>query len=205
MTRSVFDGFDEVTAEDRAAWRRWLEGHHATAPGVWLIVWKKGSGRPSVSPDEAVLDALCFGWIDSKREALDADRYRQSYMPRKPKSTWSRINKERVERLTRDGEMTAAGLAAIEIAKANGSWSSLDAVEALEVPDDLAAALAADPISRASFEGSPTSVKKLALQRLAAAKRPETRSRRIVEILEAASANLVVGRTRRRTAPPTRR
>ncbi len=195
MTGSVFDSFDEVTAENRAVWRRWLEGHHATSPGVWLIVWKKGSGRPSVSPDEAVLDALCFGWIDTKREALDADRYRQAYTPRRPKSTWSRINKERVARLTRDGEMTAAGLAAIEIAKANGSWSSLDAVESLEVPDDLAAALAADPVAREHFEAYPTSVKKLALGRLAGAKRPETRSRRIAEIVEAASV------VRRRSEP----
>lgn len=189
MTGSVFDGFDEVTADDRATWRRWLEQHHSTAPGVWLIVWKKGSGTPSVSPDEAVLDALCFGWIDSKREALDAERYRQAYTPRKPKSTWSRINKERVQRLTREGVMADAGLAAIETAKANGSWTSLDGVEALEVPDDLSAALASDPVARANFDGYPTSVKKLALQRLAAAKRPETRSRRIEEIVQAATAN----------------
>ena len=142
-----------------------------------------------MSPDEAILEALCFGWIDSKRLPLDGDRYRQAFTPRKPMSTWSKINKERVERLIRDGSMTDAGLAAIHIAKANGSWASLDAVEALSIPDDLAAALAADPIAHANFDGYPPSVKKLALHRLAGAKRPETRSRRIVDIVGLAAAN----------------
>ncbi len=189
MTRSVFDGFEEVSVKDRATWRRWLAEHHSTAPGVWLIVGKKGSERPSVSAEEAVLEALCFGWIDSKMQPIDADRYRQVFTPRRPKSVWSRINKERVERLIRDGSMTDAGVAAIETAKANGSWTSLDAVEALSVPDDLAAALAADPVARGTFDGYPTSVKKLALYRIASAKRPETRARRIAEVVRLAAAN----------------
>jgi uncharacterized protein YdeI (YjbR/CyaY-like superfamily) len=186
---TVFDSFEEVSAKDRESWRGWLAEHHQAAPGVWLLVWKKGSGRPSVTPEEAVLEALCFGWIDSKRLPLDADRYRQAYTPRKPTSTWSRINKERVQRLILDGSMTAAGLAAIETAKANGSWRSLDSVEALSVPEDLAAALAEDPVALMHFERYPASAKKLALYRVAGAKRPETRSRRIAEIVRLAAAN----------------
>ena len=189
MSPSVFDSFEQVIAKDRETWRRWLAEHHSTAPGVWLMVWKKGSGRSSVSPEDAILEALCFGWIDSKRQPFDADRYRQVFTPRKPKSTWSRINKERVQRLIRDSSMTDAGLAAIQTAKANGSWHSLDAVEALSVPEDLAAALAEDPVALANFDFYPPSIKKLALHRIASAKRPETRARRIVEIVRLAAAN----------------
>lgn len=169
-------------------WRRWLAEHHATSPGVWLILAKKGSETPSVTIEEAGLEALCFGWIDSKRLPLDDHRYRQSYMPRRPTSTWSKVNKERVERLIRDSSMTEAGLSAIATAKANGSWTSLDAVEALSIPKDLRAALAADPIARSNFDAFAPSVKKLALQRLNTAKRAETRSRRIDEIVAQAKS-----------------
>jgi uncharacterized protein YdeI (YjbR/CyaY-like superfamily) len=189
VSPSALDRLGEVPAKDRDAWRRWLAEHHSTAPGVWLIIWKKGSGSPSVSPEEAILEALCFGWIDSKRLPFDSERYRQAFTPRKPTSTWSRINKERVQRLIRDGSMTDAGLAAIRTAKANGSWASLDAVEALSVPEDLAAALAEDPVALANFDRYPASAKKLALNRIAGAKRPETRSRRITEIVRLATAN----------------
>ena len=182
MSPSALDRLEEVTAGDRAAWRRWLAEHHATSPGVWLILAKKGSTTPSVTLEEAGLEALCFGWIDSKRLPLDDHRYRQSYMPRRPASTWSKVNKARVERLIRDG------FAAIETAKTNGSWASLDAVEALRIPDDLAAALAADPIANSRFEAYAPSVKKLALHRLNSAKRAETRSRRIAEIVGQAKA-----------------
>ena len=173
-----------MTAKDRATWRRWLSEHHATSPGVWLILAKKKrSATTSVTLEEAGLEALCFGWIDSKRMPLDDHHYRQSYMPRRPKSTWSKVNKERVDRLIREGSMTEAGFAAIETAKANGSWTSLDAVESLAIPDDLAAALAADPIARSNFDAYPPSVKKLALLRLNSAKGAETRSRRVDEIV----------------------
>jgi len=188
VSPSALDRLEEVTAGDRAAWRRWLAEHHATSPGVWLILAKKGSTTPSVTLEEAGLEALCFGWIDSKRLPLDDHRYRQSYMPRRPAGTWSKVNKARVERLIRDGSLTDAGLAAIETAKANGSWASLDAVEALRIPDDLAAALAADPIANSRFEAYAKSVKKLALHRLNSAKRAETRSRRIDEIVGQARA-----------------
>ncbi len=189
MRSSALDRLEQVTATDRETWRRWLAEHHSTALGVWLVLGKKGGARASVSLDEAMQEALCFGWIDSKMQPIDADRYRLVFTPRKPDSTWSKINKERVERLIRDGSMTEAGLAAIETAKANGSWTSLDAVEALSVPEDLAAALAEDPVAAANFDTYPASVKKMVLHWVTSAKRADTRSRRIVEIVRLASVN----------------
>ena len=114
---------DEVTAKDRAAWRRWLERHHATSPGAWLLIAKKGSGLASVTYEEAVEEALCFGWIDAKANSLDERRYKQWMAPRKAGSGWAASNKQRVERLVADGRMAPAGLAAIEAAKADGSWT----------------------------------------------------------------------------------
>jgi uncharacterized protein YdeI (YjbR/CyaY-like superfamily) len=189
VSRSAVDRFEQVTAKDRQTWRRWLAEHHATAPGVWLVIRKTASGEPGVSLEEATEEALCFGWIDSKMQPIDADRYRLVFTPRKPDSTWSKINKERVERLIRDGSMTEAGLAAIETAKANGSWTSLDAVEALSVPEDLAAALTEDPVAAANFDTYPASLKKMVLHWVTSAKRADTRSRRIVEIVQRAAAN----------------
>ena len=156
---------------------------------MWLVLWKKASGGPSVSLEEATLEALCFGWIDSKTQPIDADRYRLVLTPRKPNSTWSRINKERVERLIRDGWMTDAGLAVIQTAKANGSWTSLDAVEALSIPEDLVAALTGDPVALANFDHYPASLRKMVLHRVTSAKLPGTRSRRIAEIVRLAAMN----------------
>lgn len=189
MRSSALDRLEQVTATDRETWRRWLAEHHSTTPGIWLVLGKKDGARASVSLDEAIQDALCFGWIDSKMQPIDVDRYRLVFTPRNPKSTWSRINKERVQQLIRDGSMTDAGLAVIRTAKANGSWTSLDAVEALSVPEDLAAALAEDPVALANFDNYPSSVKKLFLHRVTSAKRPETRSQRIADIVRLAAVN----------------
>ena len=133
-----------VHAEDRAAWRAWLEANHAAATGVWLVSWRKGHG-PRVEYEDAVEEALCFGWIDSQGGNLDERRSRQYFAPRKPTSGWAATNKARIERLIADGRMAPAGLAAIERAKANGSWTLLDDVEQGRIPDDLAAALAEHP------------------------------------------------------------
>src|SRR3954452_14858733 len=131
----------ELTFADRAAWRAWLEANHAASPGVWLVFYKKASGRPGVSYDEAVDECLCFGWIDSKVNRIDEHRYRQLITPRKPGGGWSKVNKAKIERLIGQGLMAPAGLAKIDAAKADGSWTSLDAVEAMTMPDDFAAAL----------------------------------------------------------------
>ena len=174
----------------RAEWRRWLQTHHATARGVQLVYARRGTGLPSIAYDEAVEEALCFGWIDSTERKLDEQRYMQLFTPRKPKSSWSKSNKERVARLAEAGLMTDAGMARIEAAKADGSWSFLDAIEALEIPRDLAAALAKNAKALANFEAFPPSSKKIILLWIATAKREETRAKRIAETVALAGRNL---------------
>ncbi|WP_309713773.1 YdeI/OmpD-associated family protein [Armatimonas sp.] len=178
---------EAVYPPDRTAWRAWLEAHHVTAKGVWLVYYKKGSGMPSIAYPDMVKECLCFGWIDSRVSKLDEARYLQLITPRKPKSVWSKINKGYIEELERENLLTHAGIAKIEAAKADGSWTSLDAVEALTIPDDLAAALAANPAAQATFATYSPSTLKLALTKLAAAKRPETRQRRLDEIIALAA------------------
>ena len=178
----------QVHAEDRAAWRVWLEANHATQTGVWLVSWRKGHG-PRVEYVDAVEEALCFGWIDSQGGNIDERRSRQYYAPRKPTSGWAATNKARVERLIADGRMAPAGLAAIERAKANGSWTLLDAVEQGIVPDDLAAALAAHPPATDRFAAFPKSARRVMLEWVAQAKRAETRAERVRQIAERAAMN----------------
>ena len=137
---------------DRAGWRAWLIANHATSSGVHLVSWRRGSGKTSVGYEEAVEEALCVGWIDSVAGRLDEQRGLQWFSPRRPTSGWARTNKARVERLIAAGLMLPAGLAAIEEAKRNGTWTLLDDVENLVVPDDLAAALAAHPPAREHWD-----------------------------------------------------
>jgi uncharacterized protein YdeI (YjbR/CyaY-like superfamily) len=188
----------QVHAETRAAWRAWLEANHASESGVWLVSWRRGEG-PRVEYVEAVEEALCFGWIDSQGSNIDERRSKQYYAPRKPHSLWAATNKARVERLIAEGLMRPAGLAAIERAKANGSWLLLDDVEQGLVPDDLTAALAAHPPATANFDAFPKSAKRALLAWAAMAKRPETRAGRIRQIAERAAVN------ERAFPPPTKR
>ena len=171
----------------RQAWRRWLTRHHATRPGVWLVVDKKGSGRQSLPYEAVVEEALCFGWIDGKANWIDDATFKVLYTPRKPKSGWSAINKKRVERLIEDGLMTPAGLAKIDEAKRNGSWSSLDAAESLAMPDDLAKALRANKQAAANYSAWAPSSRKVLLTWVSAAKRPETRAKRVAEVVRRAA------------------
>ncbi len=182
-------GLPLVYVPDRQAWRAWLEEHHATARGVWLVYYKKGSGRPRVAHADAVEEALCVGWIDSRANALDTERSTQLFSPRKPHSPWSRLNKRRVEQLTAAGLMRPAGLAVVAAAKADGSWSAYDATEDLTVPGDLAAALAAASTAKAHFDAFPPSSKKNILWWIASAKRPETRAKRVAETVRLAAEN----------------
>ena len=177
------DGIARIYAADRAAWRAWLETNAETTAAVWLVVYKKGSGQPSITWDEAVEEALCFGWIDSKAKPIDDLRYRQYFSPRKPTSVWSKVNKARIERLIADGLMREPGLRAIATAKANGSWSVLDDVEALVIPDDLAAAFAESPGAREAFDRLSRTNRRNTLQWIATAKRPQTRAKRIATIV----------------------
>lgn len=180
---SKLDTAPHVEAEDRETWRAWLEANHATVTGAWLVLRKPGPGRVVLDYEAAVEEAVCFGWIDGQAGSVDAERRRIYVAPRKPTSAWSGSNKARIERLTAAGLMTAAGLAAIERAKANGSWTLLDSVERGEIPDDLAAAFeAAGPAAAATFAAFPKSVRHASLAWIAFAKRPETRAARIRDV-----------------------
>ena len=136
------DAVEQFYAKDRRVWRLWLSKHHRRGEPVWLVYYKKDSGTPSITYAEAVEEALCYGWVDSRPNKLDPERYKQLFSQRKPKSPWSTINKKRALRLIKEQRMTPAGLAKIEAAKNDGSWSSYDGVDSLVVPKDLAAELA---------------------------------------------------------------
>lgn len=179
-----------VHVTSRAEWREWLSRNHSTSPGIWLVTHTRRSGLPAPSYDDIVEEALCFGWIDSTVGKVDDTRARQLLTPRKPRSTWSAVNKERLSRLLPAGLVAPPGLAAIEIAKANGSWESLDAVERLEVPDDLKAALAEHPTARAKFDAFSASSRKIILWWIASARRPETRAARVTRTAELAEQGL---------------
>lgn len=178
---------EDVYAKDRAAWRAWLRRHHASRKAVWLVYYKKGSGRASVDYDEAVEEALCFGWVDSKVKAMDEDRYRQYFSVRKPDSTWSIPNKQRIAKLTRAGLMEESGLKAVEVAKEKGSWEFLDDIEKGIVPDDLAEALGARQGAREHYDAFAPSVRRGMLFWVKSAKRLATRRKRIEEIAMAAA------------------
>ncbi len=172
----------EIEAADAAAFRSWLEQNHEIAAAVWLVFWKKGSGRPSIKWSEAVDQALCFGWIDSKAQSIDADRYRQYFTVRKAGSGWSRINKEKIAALEAAGLIAPAGLAAIERAKGDGSWTILDGPEAGIIPDDFGTALD-DASVREVYEGMTAGIRKAILSWFVTAKRDDTRARRIAKTI----------------------
>ena len=198
------DGRALLHVEAREEWRAWLEQHHEGSPGVWLVSWKKATGRPFVPYPDSVDEALCFGWVDSRANRIDEERAMRLFTPRNPKSSWSRINKEKVARLTRQGLMATAGIRSVEAAKANGSWSAYDEVEDLVVPPDLAAALAKNEAAGAFFEGFPVSSKKSILWWIKSARRPETRAARVSKTVDLAAANRMANHPRGRDQGPTR-
>jgi uncharacterized protein YdeI (YjbR/CyaY-like superfamily) len=185
----ALDDAPHIHADDRLAWRAWLEANHAIAPGAWLVTWRPRSGRAGLDYEAAIEEALCFGWVDSTGGRFDDERGKLYFAPRKARSPWAATNKARVERLIAGGRMAPAGLAAIERAKANGSWELLDSVERLEVPVDLAAALAARPPAASNFAAFPPSARKMLLAWVALARRDATRAARVAEIAEAAARN----------------
>lgn len=173
--------------ENRTDWRNWLEENHAKEQAVWVVFYAKSSAKPTITWSEAVDEALCFGWIDSKKVSVDSGKSHQFFSKRKAKSTWSKINKEKIDRLTESGLMTKAGFESVELAKQNGSWNILDEVEELIVPADLETALDLYEEAKDYFLGLSKSVKKMMLYWIVSAKRPETRQKRITEIAESAS------------------
>jgi uncharacterized protein YdeI (YjbR/CyaY-like superfamily) len=176
--------FRRVRPKSRKAWRDWLARHHASSTGVWLVYAKKHSGLPSLTYNDAVEEALCFGWIDSKINPIDDAFYMQIFTPRALKSAWSALNKARVTRLLAAGLMTPAGLAVVKAAKDSGSWDAMQHVEELIVPPDLEEAIKASPDARRNWMSYSASRRKAVLYRLAGARRPDTRARYLQEIVE---------------------
>lgn len=175
----------ELIVPDAAAWRAWLERHHASVTEAWLVLARKGAAAPTrLLRDEALEEALCFGWIDGQARSRDETSYLQRFTPRRPGSRWSQRNVEIVARLEREGRMHPAGIAQVEAAKADGRWEAAYAGPATaQVPEDLAAALAAVPRAEAMFQILTSQNRYAILHRLGAAKRPETRARRIAQFV----------------------
>ena len=182
--------FPRVQVESREEWRAWLDANHERAESIWLVTFKKASGKPHVPYDAVVEEAICFGWIDSLPRKLDEERTMLLLSPRKPGSAWSKVNKDRVERMNAAGKMRPAGRQKIEQSKADDSWTFLDDVEALIVPDDLAAALSEYENAEENFAAFPPSSKRGILEWIKQAKRPETRNKRVRETAELASRNI---------------
>lgn len=187
--KNSWDKYERLDARNREEWHEWLKKNHDTSPGVWLIYYKKNSDKTGVEYEEAVQEALSFGWIDSKVNALDEERYMQVYTPRKPKSIWSKLNKQRVRKLIEKKMMQTAGMEKVKAAKMDGSWYFLDDIEDLIVPDDLKREFLNNQEAYEYFEKFPDSVKKQILYWIATAKREETRKRRIKETIKSAVKN----------------
>ncbi len=184
------DGSPTYYAKNRKEWREWLAKYHDKEKSVWLIIYRKEGATPSVSYVEAVEEALCYGWIDSKGNKRDAESYYQFFARRNPKSKWSGLNKRRVAKLLQQNLMVEAGLKMVEIAQQNGSWTALDAVEQLLIPEDLQQALQQNQAAQQYFEAFPPSVKRGILEWILNAKRPETRQKRIAETVRLAAKNI---------------
>jgi uncharacterized protein YdeI (YjbR/CyaY-like superfamily) len=177
----------------RRQWRQWLEKNHSVCSGIWFTFYKKETGKPRVGYDEAVEEALCFGWIDSLPRKLDEERSMLKFTPRKPKSVWSKLNKSRIEKLTAQKQMMQAGLASVLLAKKNGSWDILtasdNAAENNELPQDLEKILAKNKKAKNNFLQFSFSIRKQFLSWLDSAKRPETREARLKQTVLMAAAN----------------
>ena len=184
------NGQPTVAAATRAAWRAWLKKHHASERSVWLIIHHKNSGTPCVLYEEAVEEALCFGWIDSIAHKRDATSKYQFFAQRKPKSNWSKANRERAERMIAEGTMTPAGQALIDAAKRSGAWEALVDVQNSVIPDDLQRRLDKNKTAREHFLAFPPSSKRIILEWILNAKKPETRQKRIEETVALAAKNI---------------
>jgi uncharacterized protein YdeI (YjbR/CyaY-like superfamily) len=183
------DDLPTLRFRSASEWERWLDENHASAQGVWIQMAKKATGIESIDHPAAIETALCFGWIDGRREALDERYFLQRFTPRRPRSKWSRINRDRAERLIAEGRMRPAGLAEVERAKADGRWdAAYDSPGAIAVPDDLRRELDARPRAKAVFAELDSRNRYAILYGLHDAKRPETRARRLAKFVETLEA-----------------
>lgn len=170
-------------AKDRKAWRKWLDKNHAISTGIWLVYYKKESGKTRVPYADAVEEALCYGWIDSTTNAIDDDSYMQLFTPRKEKSGWSKINKARIVQLMEQGLMMPAGIEKIELAKKNGTWAKLDEIEAFAIPDELKSAFKGNKKAEQFFNTLSNTNRKMILHYITTAKRQETKDSRVAEMM----------------------
>ncbi|MCW3047746.1 MAG: hypothetical protein JWO74_2030 [Solirubrobacterales bacterium] len=178
------DGLQTIPFASATEWESWLEANHAMSAGVWIKMAKKDSGIDSVRYPEVLDSALCFGWIDGRREALDEEYFLQRYTPRRSRSRWSRINREKAQLLIEAGRMRPAGLAEVERAKADGRWAAAYAGQrSIGVPDDLQRELDASPGAKAFFAELTGQNRYAILYRLQDAKKPETRARRLAQFV----------------------
>lgn len=184
------DSYPPLAVETIEQWRSWLEVNHGSSPGVWLVVWKKASGRPTIAWADVVDEALCYGWVDSRPRAVDARRSSRLITPRKPTSNWSARNKDRVAALTAQGRMQQAGLEAVEVARRNGRWEALDEVETLTEPSDLARDLDANPDARRYWDAFPRSTRRAILEWISNAKGEATRQSRLERTVSDAALNV---------------
>lgn len=184
------DGFEIISAKDRKAWRAWLQKNWDKKQNTWLRIYKKPSSTKSVKYEDAVEEALCFGWIDSKPNKYDDESYLQFFAKRKPKSLWSMINRERVERMIAQGLMLEPGLEMIKLAKKTGTWEALEDVHALVIPKDLQEEFAKHKTAAENFNAFSPSSKRGILEWILNAKRKETREKRIVEAASLAAKGL---------------
>ncbi len=177
-------------AKTRNHWRKWLEKNHAKEKTIWLIIYRKGSKTVSVNYEEAVEEALCFGWIDSKAIKHDDESHLQSFAPRKPKSNWSKPNRERVAKMIKAGLMTPAGQVTVDLAKKTGTWTALEKVESMEIPSELQKLFDKNKTAHKNFLAFPPSSKKMILEWIMTAKKPETRKLRTENTVELAAKNI---------------
>lgn len=178
----ALDDGERLSAADAAVWRAWLEANHTRTAGVWVLS-VRGRDAEGVGYDDAVRQALCFGWIDGPVRTFDDTTVGQWFSPRRPSSGWAATNKARIAQLETEGMLAPAGIRVIEAAKANGTWTMLDGPEAGIEPAELTTALDAVPAARAGWDAFPPSARKLGLTHIATAKRPETRAARIAKIV----------------------
>ncbi len=174
----------KVQPKSRAAWREWLDKHHASSQGIWLVFAKKRTGLPTLSYEDAVQEALCFGWIDSLMKSIDDRFHMQMFTPRKPKSAWSATNKARLAKLMKAGAMTPAGLAAVAEAKKSGSWSTYAEVDKLTIPPELKRAFDANPDAKKNWPTYTPSAQRSFLHMVNNAKRPETREKHAQRVVD---------------------
>lgn len=179
---------------NRIDWRDWLQSNHQSKKEIWLIYFKKHTGKPRIPYDDAVEEALCFGWIDSIVKRVDDATFVQKFSPRKPRSVWSVLNKERVEKMIKAGLMTQVGMDKIEEAKNNGKWEeAYSSKKAVDIPSDLTIALRKDKVAHRNFLNFADSYKNMYINWINSAKKEETRQRRIKEVVLRSSKNMKPG------------